>query len=581
MEMFTLPNFCRVCLKYDKNLIDLAHIENEPSETLMSKLQLCVSEVEWTTFKPLLCHPCIKRLNIAYSFKKQCVQSAGVLKNYVELVKESQKKNESQQNVTPKTESGMPPGGAYMLLPNQKYVKILVGSQNQGTTGNTFQNVFLNLIPTATLNAVPASSESAQTNKDTNQNVFLNLNNTFQKFIPLAPIDTSIKVEPPPLKKCETTKPTNVNVNQLLTDSKAEEMSVEIDPTSLLQLEHDDGSNEESAINDWDEVITHSKIDPKETKVNGDVTLNGKDSMYGNYVPILPKQEDFFSGQHFLSGSFEPRDIVCESCQRTFPSLRLLKQHFKHFHLGKLPFKCEYCYTEHLTRSDYESCVKSHKLESDSSTNTSLTLKDFATASPQALDALSLSDFTTQQNLIPNENGHYVCDICNHVFKNSAGVLRHKVRKHNHREARKKYFIKGMKNAKCDICQREFSTQSYMQLHRKLHMRDDKGYKYKVLGRSKYDLSNEDKDKEDKADKPSDDKESHEGTQEDEEHSDSNGEHERKKRKISIESQDDSGDEKDKGETADNDKKDEVEDEEDSESEDEDHDTDEQVSEEN
>lgn len=43
--MFTLPNFCRVCLKYDKNLIDLAHIENEPNETLMSKLQLCVSEV--------------------------------------------------------------------------------------------------------------------------------------------------------------------------------------------------------------------------------------------------------------------------------------------------------------------------------------------------------------------------------------------------------------------------------------------------------------------------------------------------------------------------------------------------------
>lgn len=130
--MFTLPNFCRVCLKYDKNLIDLAHIENEPNETLMSKLQLCVSEVEWTAFKPLLCHPCIKRLNIAYSFKKQCVQSAGVLKNYVELVKESQRKNESQ-NTTKSQNTGQ--GNAYMLLPNQKYVKILVGSQNQGTTG--------------------------------------------------------------------------------------------------------------------------------------------------------------------------------------------------------------------------------------------------------------------------------------------------------------------------------------------------------------------------------------------------------------------------------------------------------------
>lgn len=43
--MFTLPHFCRVCLKYDKNLIDLEHIENEPNETLMSKLEHCVSEV--------------------------------------------------------------------------------------------------------------------------------------------------------------------------------------------------------------------------------------------------------------------------------------------------------------------------------------------------------------------------------------------------------------------------------------------------------------------------------------------------------------------------------------------------------
>nr|CAH7736307.1 unnamed protein product [Callosobruchus chinensis] len=168
MTMFTLPNFCRVCLKYDKNLIDLAHIENEPNETLMSKLQHCVSEVEWAAFKPLLCHPCIKRLNIAYGFKKQCVQSAGVLKNYVELVKESQKKIESQTPHAGKADPLASPGGAYMLLPNQKYVKIMVGGQNQ-VSNNSFQNVFLNLIPTASLNApAPAADHS----KDNNQNVF-------------------------------------------------------------------------------------------------------------------------------------------------------------------------------------------------------------------------------------------------------------------------------------------------------------------------------------------------------------------------------------------------------------------------
>lgn len=48
--MNTISNFCRVCLKGDKNLIDLEHIENEPNETLMTKLQQCVSEVVCCSF---------------------------------------------------------------------------------------------------------------------------------------------------------------------------------------------------------------------------------------------------------------------------------------------------------------------------------------------------------------------------------------------------------------------------------------------------------------------------------------------------------------------------------------------------
>ncbi|KAF7269236.1 hypothetical protein GWI33_017693 [Rhynchophorus ferrugineus] len=457
----------------------------------MSKLQLCVSEVEWTTFKPLLCHPCIKRLNIAYSFKKQCVQSAGVLKNYVELVKESQKKNESQ-NVA-KVEQTLPQGGTYMLLPHQKYVKILVGSQNQGTTGNTFQNVFLNLIPTTSLTTVPNNIDNGnvQKNKDTNQNVFLNLNNTFQKFIPITSVD------PPPLKKTEITKKepdpvhsTSITVNQLLIDSNAEEMSVEIDPTSFLSLEHEEPSNSTDGDDfkaDWDELIIKQKIDPKNPKLNGTIATNGKGNV-SNFVPILPKEDFFLSGAHFLSGSFQQGDFNCETCQKTFPSVKILKQHIKHYHLGKLPFKCENCYSEFLTREEYNHCLKRHNNELDCMENNSLTLKDFSGNAPYENDALSISiiaETPADHNLVPNENGDYVCDVCKRIFNSSTGLLRHKVRKH-HQKNRKKYFIKGMKNAKCDICNREFSTQSYMQLHRKLHLRDDIGYKYKVLGKSKY-----------------------------------------------------------------------------------------------
>lgn len=446
----------------------------------------------------MLCHPCIKRLNIAYSFKKQCVQSAGVLKNYVELVKESQRKNESQ-NTTKSQNTGQ--GNAYMLLPNQKYVKILVGSQNQGTTGNTnsFQNVFLNLIPTTTISPVPNTSDGGtQKNKDTNQNVFLNINSTFQKFIPLSSLD------PPPLKKSELNKKSNskesvlksnVNVSQLFNESNAEEMSVEIDPTSFLSLEHDDSSNsEDESKHDWDEVITKQKIDSHKIRANGatpaeqpDIT-NGKEqvSTPSNYVPILPK-DDLYSGGHFLSSSSDKTDINCESCQKSFPSIRLLKQHLKQFHLGKLPFKCGYCYTEYMIRSEYDDCLSRHKKDQEVQ-NTSLTLKDFADGTSYESDALTLSliaDTPADMNLEANENGDYVCTVCARIFNSSAGLLRHRVRKHNQKN-RKKYFIKGMKNAKCDICNREFSTQSYMQLHRKLHMREDLGYKYKVQGRSKY-----------------------------------------------------------------------------------------------
>lgn len=442
-----------------------------------------------------MCHPCIKRLNIAYSFRKQCIQSAGVLKNYVELVKKSQEK-ESPNPVKPESILSTP-SGAYMLLPNQKYVKILVGPQNQGS--NSFQNVFLNLIPATTLTPVasPSTPGDAKTTKtkDTNQNVFLNLNNTFQKFIPVSHstasttispnVEVTKKIVPTPIKSPPPltipSKNLNVNVNQLLTESKSEEVSVEIDPTVFgLECEDEDDSNDDEEINDYDEVISSAKITLKDFKPNGEKIQNGKEDM--KFVPILPKQEDFLtSGQHFLFGpSSNALDFACESCQKCFASKRLLKVHINQFHLGKLPFKCEFCYVEYVTRVEYENCRRNHHTDSDA-LHKSLTLEDFANSS-QNSDTSLLEE---EGSFVGSENGEYFCDVCHRPFNSSTGLLRHKVRKHN-QKTRKKYFIKGMKNARCDICNREFSTQSYMQLHRKLHLRDDIGYKYKVFGKSKY-----------------------------------------------------------------------------------------------
>ncbi|XP_063922564.1 protein suppressor of hairy wing-like [Zophobas morio] len=461
MTMYTLPNFCRVCLKYDKNLIDLEHIENEPSETLMSKLQQCVSEVEWKVFKPLLCHPCIKRLNIAYMFKKQCVQSATMLKSYVALLTKN-KESESSKN-----DAGQ--SNAYMMLPNQKYIKIVVGPQNQ----NTYQNVFLNVVPTPSLN--PIGSPENTKSKDTNQNVFLNINNTFQKYVPMSP---------------ESSK--NLSVSQLLTESKSEELSVEIDPTDFGLgdecCSEDDESQGENGVNDWEDVISAMKI---ASRTNG--TPNGKHAeakgSFSNYVPILPKQDDNFSssGEHFLSPQlFSSLDFNCETCQKQFSSRVTLKHHIKNFHMGKFPFKCDYCCNQFIVRAEYEACMKYHKGESDP-LDTSLTLNDFKNEPPP-------SERPATEQETTKESTDLTCEICHRQFNSPSGLLRHKVRKHN-QKSKKKYFIKGMKNAKCDICNREFSTQSYMQLHRKLHLRDDIGYKYKVFGRNRYAKGEEEKEK--------------------------------------------------------------------------------------
>lgn len=485
-----------------------------------------------------MCQPCIRRLNSSYEFKKQCVVSAQTWKTYLELLNESQKKistqvsvNVSRQDVSQETvndylelqkEEDKNKHNAYIrVVPNQKLFKLFVGPQ---TSQNSFQNVFLNLIPSNTVKSVQDNNVNRfvmqnPNIKDANRNVFLNINNTFQRFIPM-PQNKEIK-------SVRNQRMGDVNVSKILTETKTEELSVEIDPTDFGCMSEDSPVHhvgESLAERDWDELISVTKI-PAATEVSVprlvplnktelikeetvEVGVSKSNNVVNNYVPILPKPNtfanneitneekyEFFNGGHFLTPKDCLTDIkqlsyTCEICDRIFDTLKVLRHHIKQFHLGKFPYKCDFCFSEFATRSTYDIHREKHKSPADTFLiKETLTLQDFPAdvVIQPAPPPPSNSDVQNSDTKSENEDSgivEHACNICNNVFQSANGLVRHKVRKHN-QKTKKKYFVKGMKNARCDICNRDFSTQSYLQLHKKLHLRKGPNYRGKIF-KNKY-----------------------------------------------------------------------------------------------
>lgn len=448
----------------------------------------------------------------------------------MELLNESQKKISSQVSVNvsrqdvkqeivdsylkfEKGEIQKKPNAYLRVVPDQKLLKLIVGQQS---AQNSFQNVFLNLIPTNTTNTVQDNNISRfvvqnPNAKDANRNVFLNINNTFQRFIPIPQ-----NITKPPAEE--------VNLSKILTESKTEELSVEIDPTDFgcMSEESPVTHTTDHVEKDWEELITGTKIHaaadatlPRlvplksqvvvkepETVENNDGRTN---NILNNYVPILPKPNpflnsseitneekyEFFNGGHFLTPKDTPsisNDLTypCELCDRNFDTLKVLRYHIKQFHLGKFPYKCDFCFSEFAARSMYDLHMEKHKSEGDSFiTKESLTLQDFPTTDLNSTKPPAAETTTSNETNAENDGDfEFACDMCTSAFSSENGLFRHKARKHNQKN-KKKYFIKGMKNARCDICNRDFSTQSYLQLHKKLHLRNGPNYKGKVF-RNKY-----------------------------------------------------------------------------------------------
>lgn len=451
---------------------------------------------DWSSNSILLCQPCIRRLNASYEFKKQCILSAQTWKAYLELLADSQKKAESQVSVNvPKQDAESSgdqkdadktkPNSYIRVVPNQKLLKLYLPQAGQNQT--SFQNVFLNIIPTNALKTPTQENFApfvAPNPKDNSRNVFLNINNTFQRFVPLEP---------------KGSKKEEVNVSKILTEAKTEELSVEIDPTDFGCMSEESPSQNVSDEKDWEEVISGTKIQATHDAVPSLVPINSNaDCSFTKTQKTadITNEEKyaFFDGGHFLTPknaipSIAEFNMTCEMCDRAFDTMKNLRLHIKQFHLGKFPYKCDFCYSEFATRGAYNIHLEKHKCPSDTFlAKETLTLKDFPMEEgppPITIPPPPISDVEMPAEKSENEEPEmHTCEVCGMSFQSANGLVRHKVRKHN-QKSKKKYFVKGMKNARCTICNRDFSTQSYLQIHLKLHEKKGPNYRGKIF-RNKY-----------------------------------------------------------------------------------------------
>lgn len=567
----------------------------------------------------MMCDRCIERLNSAFEFKRQCLKSAEKWNTYTKQLNEAQEnkvfsqvyvslsRNDVKQELVDEyvkfqnEESKKAKPTIRVKTAQQLYPPLpnIILTTNNTTSSNTFQNVFINLIPSTAIKYQPpnlAFVNKINTNnvklpqpqlvrpqiKETNQNMFLNINNTLHKILPIVTTSKDLKptaIQIPSITPLSPLSPIlqksvelGKDVVKSLTNSKSEELSVEIDPTCFESDEEGHLSEGNSNIaKDWEELISTNKIPSELSKINmkksnipvpalvkladatplhvpvgirmttntnnvDPLTCTAQSIPTDNFLGIKPdfkitpemeeQMIEFLNVDHFMAPkadgeslpNYTVRYFTCEQCGHVCETIKSLKYHIKQFHLGKFLHKCKFCWSEYPLKAQFDAHMQKHALEiaEEGFAKETITLADLSTQNESVLfPQINLYGSLNTNNPavveppqpveeIVEDNAlkvRYKCDLCRKSFVNYQGLQHHKIKKHDTApQVRKKYFIKGMKNAKCDICNREFSTQSYLQLHIKLHFRKN-DYRLKVFNKEKYlekleeDLKDDDSEK--------------------------------------------------------------------------------------
>ncbi|KAF5269137.1 hypothetical protein FQR65_LT02437 [Abscondita terminalis] len=520
--MINITDCCRICLKKEDSFIDIMKTQTK-TDSLVNKLKLCVSEVEWSINNSILmCSTCVDKLNSAYEFKNQCLQSTKLFENYMLELKESQSKG-IDEIVTGTSIHSNPKNISnnhdlkndltfVNITPNQQLhtPNILLTATNQC---NSFQNIFLNLLPSTTIklsqsNISLLSPNSSLPTKETNQNMFVNINNTLHKILPVVSTNNDNNL----VKSTE-----DMNISKILNESNSEELSVEIDPTCFEEMPEEESQCEDSIIGkDWEDLISSNKITsdviskPNNSIESCSSNEQGNDDFAvpnNKFVPIRPKSGnkknnylmpdekmmEFFNIDHFMADKQQARTVVCEECGQMCDNIKSLHTHIRQVHSSNFPYRCKQCSSVYALQAQFEAHMRKHDVQKpDAFHKDMITLDDLSQQNESLLfPSMAPTDSSnTDSNIddgedegVPDLSLEFKCEVCPRSFSYSQALARHKLKKHP--QARKKYFVKGMKNAKCDICNREFSTQSYLQLHIKLHFRRV-GYRFKVFDKNRY-----------------------------------------------------------------------------------------------
>lgn len=223
------------------------------------------------------------------------------------------------------------------------------------------------------------------------------------------------------------------STNVILT-SKSEELSIEIDPM--------DYDLTEETFYPKDICKDYQVISPQYlTNLSFDLSDPLLQTLLDKKMKDVEEDNLEMRSGHFLtSNNSSSSNFVCEICFKSFVSYEMLWGHKMLHHNG----------IEELIKTDH-----------DTLSENTITLKDL---------------MDNRQNInISFENSEIIetefrCSDCRRYFSSARRLSRH-IETYHSTKTPKKYFTKGTKNAKCDICNKEVSTQAYLQIHKRLHYR--------------------------------------------------------------------------------------------------------------